>query len=595
MPGDDSSPIQSNMCPVCSVSVDQNNNTIGVGVDACWEGDASLLQDCGPDQLCKTNMEIDWFARGNFNYRIVRGCATREAGDCYAGSSSLVQYQDCSVTCNPSGGDGAGCNDGLDEVAMKFSAPEDEQVPQCYQCSYQQNTDGSVEGYKSCGDKVEVTDSQIAKFDCPTYANRACYTAASYHNDYTSGSEVEVEDDYRGCSPFIRAEDDSTVCVTSAINGLDHLNCKSTCTTVNCNSEKTQRGHQCYSCSATMDFLDRQVGVGDIDCFFDPSASTLVNCGLGVETCKTEMLVDWFGKGDQHTSIRRSCGDPDKPLPTECAEASSDRVMFKDCFDECDANACNNDLKVGLKFEDEDGYKQDNCHRCEYIEDDDGTVKGNVNCPETPTDDMISSCHSWNNVACFTGTALHNANGSPDGEREEVYKGCSTFKVDGGVQKHNETLNNGINYSLVKESCRGTACNSNHETADPIEQGLTCFVCQATKDHMGNHVGVGDRTCWSNNPSLSNVEYCEEGEVCITELIVDWFAKGDQKASIVRKCGKKPNENNKCVEGQTTFLKFKGTDGEIFIGIFPLKTYLGKTINYETLCLKEAQTWTSLI
>ena len=95
---------------------------------------------------------------------------------------------------------------------------------------------------------------------------------------------------------------------------------------------------------------------------------------------------------------------------------------------------------------------------------------------------------------------------------------------------------------------------------------------------MGNHVGVGDRTCWSNNPSLSNVEYCEEGEVCITELIVDWFAKGDQKASIVRKCGKKPNENNKCVEGQTTFLKFKGTDDEIFIGIFPLKTYLGKTI-----------------
>ena len=52
MPGDDSSPIESNLCQVCSVTKDQNNNTVGVGVDACWEGDASLVQDCGPDQWC---------------------------------------------------------------------------------------------------------------------------------------------------------------------------------------------------------------------------------------------------------------------------------------------------------------------------------------------------------------------------------------------------------------------------------------------------------------------------------------------------------------------------------------------------------------
>ena len=144
---------------------------------------------------------------------------------------------------------------------------------------------------------------------------------------------------------------------------------------------------------------------------------------------------------------------------------------------------------------------------------------------------MISSCHSWNNVACFTGTALHNVGGL-DGDREEVSKGCSTFEVEGGIHKHEETLSNGINYSLVKESCRGPACNSDHETADPIEQGLTCFVCSATKDHMGNHVGTGDRTCWSNNPSLENVEYCDEGEVCITELMVDWFAKVGFKINV---------------------------------------------------------------
>ena len=50
----------------------------------------------------------------------------------------------------------------------------------------------------------------------------------------------EVEDDYRGCSPFTGADEQVFECGSASVNGFDHVNCKATCDTRNCNKESSE-------------------------------------------------------------------------------------------------------------------------------------------------------------------------------------------------------------------------------------------------------------------------------------------------------------------------------------------------------------------
>ena len=52
---------------------------------------------------------------------------------------------------------------GLDEVAKRFDAGE-EAVKECYQCSYSEGKDGSVEGAPFCGDSMYVSKSVIFSY-----------------------------------------------------------------------------------------------------------------------------------------------------------------------------------------------------------------------------------------------------------------------------------------------------------------------------------------------------------------------------------------------------------------------------------------------
>ena len=52
---------------ICSVTVDQNNNTIGTGQS--WDGSTKYQQDCGQGQYCATDLEIDWIAKGAHTYK----------------------------------------------------------------------------------------------------------------------------------------------------------------------------------------------------------------------------------------------------------------------------------------------------------------------------------------------------------------------------------------------------------------------------------------------------------------------------------------------------------------------------------------------
>lgn len=249
------------MCQVCEVTVDQFNNTIGFGQDGCWNGDAQYHENCGVGSLCMTELEIDWFARGDFSYRVIRGCAQNPAPTtCYEGSSSLVQIKDCSVTCDPVV-EGQGCNDGLEKVGQKYST---KQVSNCFQCEYVQDEDGNVEGTPSCGEAI-INNGDVPSYQCPLYADSACYWAASFHKDF-SGSDDEIEDDHRGCSPFVMEKHNQ--CESGEFAEVQYVNCRDTCESNNCNVDRVVKTLQCHSCSAIHDSEGNVVGLGDDRCFF---------------------------------------------------------------------------------------------------------------------------------------------------------------------------------------------------------------------------------------------------------------------------------------------------------------------------------------
>jgi hypothetical protein len=160
-------------------------------------------------------MEVDWYAKGNFQYTVKRGCKSTPAPEaCYGGGTTMIQYKDCSVSCDPTQ-DGAGCNNGLDEVAVKFSTGG---VYECYQCQYMQLQDGSVNGFPKCGEEIGVgNDNSINTIKCPLYADTACYWSASFHVDYAGGGET-LEDDYRGCSTFEMER--TNTCETADFSGM---------------------------------------------------------------------------------------------------------------------------------------------------------------------------------------------------------------------------------------------------------------------------------------------------------------------------------------------------------------------------------------
>jgi len=164
------------MCHVCQVTKDQFNNTVGVGQDNCWDGDDQYLQDCDAGSLCITELEIDWYKKGHFGFRLFRGCSEMPAAEvCTESGSGIAQYKDCSVTCSPAE-DGTGCNTGLDEVATKFDSGKE---IECYSCMHAREADGSVSGNEKCSEE-DVTGN-IETEQCPKYANQACYTAATWH------------------------------------------------------------------------------------------------------------------------------------------------------------------------------------------------------------------------------------------------------------------------------------------------------------------------------------------------------------------------------------------------------------------------------
>ena len=181
-------------------------------------------------------MEVDWLPRGEVQYRVRRGCSANPAPkNCFAGQSDLIQYKDCQESCDTGTGAGNGCNTGLDAIAARFAPAEGQGITECKTCSLFQNEDGDFYGNLNCPKNPDRVTTQV----CPIYASIACYEAFSTHESYDLFDDNQVDDVFRGCSPFLRSvnETDPTKpsCVVNDINDIPHQNCKRTCTEDRCN------------------------------------------------------------------------------------------------------------------------------------------------------------------------------------------------------------------------------------------------------------------------------------------------------------------------------------------------------------------------
>ena len=85
---------------------------------------------------------------------------------------------------------GDGCNSDLTDVSALLSTGN---VASCYQCNFTQNTDGTVTGMQNCG-----KENGGSSTTCPAYADAACFTASSYHQDYSGNVTKEQTDDFKG-------------------------------------------------------------------------------------------------------------------------------------------------------------------------------------------------------------------------------------------------------------------------------------------------------------------------------------------------------------------------------------------------------------
>jgi len=368
---------------------------------------------------------------------------------------------------------------------------------------------------------------------------------------FTTLNEGEFTDDFRGCSPF--EETRAQYCAETQFEGIDHLNCRDTCDTNNCNTEKIQKHSQCYSCQAIRDSQGNAIGVGNDDCFDNLHSGLLMDCNADEDFCIDEILVDWLVKGEQIVQLRRGCSKTQAPGP--CTSGETSNIKYKDCLLSCNGDGCNNNMNVGDKFI--GSYQETECYSCRYVEKDDGEVNGNQFCPDGAPE-LITPCPNYANAACYTGASAHNFEGK---RVDEVYKGCSSFEILGnGEEEYNQTIGTDeISYAITKTTCRGAKCNPVHKPPlDPEEapepDGNQCQVCQVTVDQYNRTIGVGQDACWDGNDQYW--QPCPQNSWCQTELEIDWYAKGHFSYRMYRGCSSIEAPEN-CYTGGSTLIQYK--------------------------------------
>ena len=96
-----------------------------------------------------------------------------------------------------------------------------------------------------------------------------------------------------------------------------------------------------------------------------------------------------------------------QPAMEDCSVINGESVTTKMCGMSCTDSNCNSGLTpLAAKFS---SGNVESCYVCDYLENDDGSVSGNQNCPDN-ADQLpggASKCPIYADSACFTGSNAH--------------------------------------------------------------------------------------------------------------------------------------------------------------------------------------------
>ena len=476
--------LSSRRCYQCSTIQDHVGNVLGQTDSSCFSDTPSreYLQLCeNDDDVCVTDLFVEWQNRGGQRYGVRRRCAAPETvpDQCLTEENGLYKFKDCSTTCDESS-----CNDSLEEVLDKHD--NGNHNLSCYNCQYGYDYAGNLLPGSDILCQEESVSGSLYPEKCPLYANAGCFTAASWDHS----REPIAEEDHKGCSPFLMPPNEPE-CTTNWIGSGEVESCRHTCTENGCNYETPQRVLNCFTCDVTVDSNNNTIGIGRADCFGNqPSPADLQACPYEATHCITEMEVTWTQRGKQTTRVKRGCSR--SPAMEQCKTGTSADQMYsyKDCEIDCTENGCNHGVvEVSELFRSEKA--QDKCLTCSYIEEDNGNVIGNKNCMSPSSNSSSTDCPIYANAGCYTGLNTHEVSislstlklnfiqGSSHTLLHEVYRGCSTFEFGGDKCVTDSLVSPGGNFDAetCKKFCTGLDCNDKgSSSASLLYTSLFVFI-----------------------------------------------------------------------------------------------------------------------
>ena len=105
---------------------------------------------------------------------------------------------------------------------------------------------------------------------------------------------------------------------------------------------------QCYVCTESFDHTGNKIDNGPGNCFNLVGDEYIEECDPIDDSCETVLSADWFLDGTQVHRFTRKCqrGGSDSDGYTNCVEGASSTIQFKDCYNICTGNGCNNNSDV---------------------------------------------------------------------------------------------------------------------------------------------------------------------------------------------------------------------------------------------------------
>ena len=113
-------------------------------------------------------------------------------------------------------------------------------------------------------------------------------------------------------------------------------------------SNEVKELQQCYVCTETFDHAGNRINTGQENCFNLVGDEHLEECDSKEDSCETAMYADWLHDGSQVFQFTRRCKSGGSHLDgsTNCNKGSSSVIQYKDCFNVCTGNGCNDNLDV---------------------------------------------------------------------------------------------------------------------------------------------------------------------------------------------------------------------------------------------------------